>query len=59
MTSLDSDSRALLQLIISDLENAQRALHDILSKDVLLSSEVNDIWGHLDKAELIIRRILQ
>ena len=48
-----------LRGILGNLETAQDALHRITNNNIPISNELNELWITLDKAELVIRRLIQ
>ena len=48
-----------LRGILANLETAQGALHRITNDNIPIGNELNELWVALDKAELVIRRLIQ
>jgi hypothetical protein len=48
-----------LRGILGNIATAQDALHGIANDNITTSRELNELWIALDKAELIIRRLIQ
>ena len=48
-----------LRGILSNIETAQRALHRITNDNIPIGNKLNELWVALDKAELVIRRLIQ
>ena len=48
-----------LRGILSNIDTAQSALHRLTNDNIPIGNKLHELWIALDKAELIIRRLIQ